>query len=110
MELPFEREAYEGAPPPAGLGSSDLKAYLALRYLYRMFKRGDIERDEASKIKKRIIKAWEHDKWIDGMGQYHVRLIKALELAVSDYLKDKTLEKADRFIRLFDGMEKPGEI
>lgn len=107
MELPFERAAAENAPLPQGMLQADNRAYLCLRALYWSFNNNLISRSRASAEKRQIVKAWETDKWFDDLSQYQVKFFRAVEKAVSDYRKERSLAAADKLADIIDGLNRP---
>lgn len=107
MELPFERAAMKNEPLPDGMRQSDNRAYLALRSVYRAFKTGNITRETAVREKMEVAKAWENDKYFDSLNDYRVEFTKAIEAAASEYRKKRTIDSADRLIKIIDGIERP---
>lgn len=62
MEFPFERDAMKGEPLPPKLDIADSCLYVALKYLYAMYKKGLITRKRATEEKQRLVSNWTTDK------------------------------------------------
>lgn len=107
MELPFERAAMHNEPMPDGLCLSDIKAFQALRWLYKSYKSGNITRDQAALEKRAIVQELENDKHNEQYLNYHIVLNRSLELARAEYRKKRTIESADKLINIWDGIDRP---
>ena len=107
MVFEFEVEAASGAPMPDGLSAADTAAYQALAHLYARYRLGHIERTSAASEKRKILRAWEAGKNSEKLTEYHVAVTVATEWAKSAFLKNKTIENAEKLIRVLDGMERP---
>ena len=84
-------------------------AYLALRYLYRLYEVGGISREEASKVKSNIAKRYEKDCRQEEQLDYVIRafaeVIKKTADANERYRKDRTLDNADALCKAIDGVD-----
>ena len=107
MELPFERAAMRNDEMPDGLSQAGNKAFLALRWLYRAYRHGDIVRDRAKKEKEKIIREYNYDRSFERNAIYTAEFFKAISRAVSAYRKERTTENADRLVDIIDGIERP---
>lgn len=107
MVFEFEVMAANGAPMPDGLSAADTAAYQALAHLYARYRAGFIERASAAAEKRKILRAWESQKSSEKLTEYHVALTVATEGAKSAFLKNPTIENAEKLIRVLDGMERP---
>ena len=110
----WEKQAYEGEPLPAGLPAEDQAAYIAMRYLYKSHKRGQITREQAAKekgeIRHRYTQWKEANEFNRKLAFHHASLMKSLESAASDYAKDRTPETAEVMYRtLYGFMRGKGE-
>lgn len=109
-DFPFEREAAQNILPP-DLSLSDQMAYSALRNIYRAFRAGDIGRDRAGEEKRRLRRAWEQAKEAEALEkkllEYHVRLIRGVERAVTRCRKEPTEANALYLCDVLDGFERP---
>lgn len=107
MVYPYENQTANGAPMPDGLSTADTAAYQALAHLYARYRAGFIERSSAASEKRKILRAWEAGKSSEKLTEYHVAVTVAAEGAKSAFLKNKTIENAEKLIRVLDGMERP---
>lgn len=107
MVYPYENQAANGSPMPDGLSAADTAAYQALAHLYARYRLGHIERSSAAVEKRKILRAWEAGKNSEKLTEYHVALTVATEGAKSAFLKNPTVENAEKLIRVLDGMERP---
>lgn len=62
MEFDFEKDAMQGKPLPKGLDIADSCLYIALKYLYSMYRNKLISRQDAAEEKKRLIYNWTTEK------------------------------------------------
>ena len=62
MEFDFEKDAMRGQPLPKGLDIADSCLYIALKYLYSMYRNKLISRKDAEEEKKLLIYNWTTDK------------------------------------------------
>ena len=102
--------AYKGARSDFKtlLRGSEQSAYLALRYLYRLYKTGGISKEEAGKTKAQIARRYEKDRLreeqlensIKAFAQVVLRTAKANE----DYRRERTLDNADKLCEAIDGV------
>ena len=99
----LERQARDGNEMPEGLEYPDQVIYLCFRMLYAQLRQGIIDRDTAIREKKKLLKEYEHYKFVDQMGKEWVQIIKDTEMARSDYRKNRTLENADKLLIAVDG-------
>lgn len=110
-DFPFEREAAQNLPPQERLGLPDRMAYSALRNIYRAFSTGDISRDRAGEEKRRLRRTWEQAKEAEALERrlldYHVRLVRGVEQAVTRCRKEPTAENALYLCDVLDGFERP---
>lgn len=94
----LERMAKDGNEMPDGLEYPDQVMYLCLRMLYAQMRQGITDRDTAIREKKKLLKEYEAYKFVDQMGKEWVQVIKETELARAEYMKNRTLENADKLI------------
>lgn len=92
----LERMAKDGNEMPDGLEYPDQVMYLCLRMLYEQLRMGIIDRDAAIREKKRLVREYECYVFQHEMGKEWVQVIKDTELARAEYMKNRTLENADR--------------
>lgn len=103
IEFSFERAAMHNEETPAGLSLSERKLYICLRGLYAQYKSGFITREQASKEKNALVKEYERDAYLDKLQAHYCKIIKDVELAVSRYRKERTIENANTVIGIFYG-------
>lgn len=96
-ELPFERAAMRGDEMPGGLLLSEQKVFIALRSLYAAYRRGEIDRERASKEKQMLIRQMEHEIKIDKLNAQIAQLWKRIENAARKYTMNPTRKTADAF-------------
>ena len=96
-ELPFERAAMRGEEMPDGLLLSEQKVFIALRSLYAAYRRGEIERERASREKQMLIRQMEHEIKVDELNEKISQLWKRIEIPASEYAKNPTRKTADAF-------------
>lgn len=106
--LPFERTAMHGGEMPDGLTGSEQKLFLSLRMLYRQNDMGVVSRDAAVMEKKKLMQAFEVDRFRDECGKHSVELWKAAEAGANAYGHERTLENADMVIEAIYGVKKKG--
>lgn len=92
----LERLAKDGNEIPSGLEYPDQIMYLCLRMLYAQLRLGIIDRDTAIREKKQLLREYEAYMFQNDMGKEWVQVIKDTELARAEYMKNRTLENADK--------------
>ena len=103
----LERIAMRGGPMPDGLNLTDQRFFQGISYLYARYRAGFIDREAGSREKGQIL--YQRDKEMrqremDGkLILHHVELNRAMEAAQNAYLKNRTLENADRLSAVLDG-------
>ena len=102
----LERQAMDGNEMPNGLEYPDQVLYLCFRMLYAQLRQGIIDRDTAIREKKKLLKEYESYKFVDQMGKQWVKIIKDTEIARSEYLKNRTLENADKLLQAIYQVER----
>lgn len=102
MEFPFERQAMTGDICPKQLDVADTCAYIALKNLYAMYRKGLISRKDASEEKKRIVYNWTTDKSkIEFLNRDSDALRDRICKASEEYAKNATIENADKLYAAF---------
>lgn len=94
----LERMAKDGNEMPDGLEYPDQVMYLCLRMLYEQLRTGIVDRETATREKRRLAREYEAYVFVDQMGKEWVQVIKNTELARAEYTKNRTLENADKLI------------
>ena len=103
-ELPFERAAMRGEEMPDGLLLSEQKVFIALRSLYAAYRRGEIERERASREKQMLIRQMEHEIKVDELNEKISHLWKRIEIPALEYAKNPTRKIADAFYAAVYGL------
>ena len=90
------------------LRGSEQSAYLALRYLYRLYQTGGISKEEAGKTKAQITRRYEQDRLreeqLDSTIKAFADVVKRTAIANENYRKSRTLDNADRLCEAIDGV------
>ena len=106
MEFEFERKAMDGDPCPKKLDIADTCLYMALKYLYAMYKNKLITRKDAAEEKKNIVYNWTYDKSkIDALDRDNESLRKRIGCASKNYKENPTIENADKLYAAFYNLE-----
>ena len=101
--LPWEKYAMAGLEMPDGLSYPDQILYLELRMLYRQYFQKVIDRETATKEKKKLLDEYRCCQYREEMGNHWVEIIRLTDLARCDYKKNRTLENADRLVEIIEG-------
>lgn len=102
--------AYKGARSDFKtlLRGSEQSAYLALRYLYRLYQMGGISKEEAGKTKAHITRRYEQDRLreeqLDSTIKAFADVVKRTATANENYRKERTLDNADKLCMAIDGV------
>ena len=102
--------AYKGARSDFKtlLRGSEQSAYLALRYLDRLYQTGGISKEEAGKTKAQITRRYEQDRLreeqLDSTIKAFADVVKRTAIANENYRKNRTLDNADRLCEAIDGV------
>lgn len=101
--LPWEKDAMAGLEMPDGLSYPDQILYLELRMLYHQYYQKVIDRETATKEKKKLLDEYRVNQFREELGKQWVEVIRLTDLARCDYKKNRTLENADRLIEIIEG-------
>ena len=101
--LPWEKDAMAGLEMPKGLSYPDQILYLELRMLYHQYYQKVIDRETATKEKKKLIDEYRVNQFREELGKQWVEVIRLTDIARCDYKKNRTLENADRLIEIIEG-------
>lgn len=101
--LPWEKDAMAGMEMPDGLSYPDQILYLSLRMLYAQYFKKIIDRETATKEKKKLLDEYRCYQYREEMGNHWVEIIRLTDLARCDYKKNRTLENADRLVEIIEG-------
>lgn len=103
-ELTYERVAMAGGEMPDDLEWYDRQMFLCLRMLYKQYKDGTIDRETASKEKKKLLRDYDLKKFQENFTRDIAKKIMDTEEARQAYRKNRTLENADAIILAFEGV------
>ena len=101
--LPWEKDAMAGLEMPDGLSYQDQILYMELRMLYNQYYQKVIDRETATKEKKKLLDEYRVNQFREEMGKQWVEVIRLTDIARCDYKKNRTLENADRLIEIIEG-------
>lgn len=101
--LPWEKDAMAGLEMPDGLSYPDQILYLSLRMLYAQYFKKVIDRETATKEKRKILDEYKIYQFREDMGKEWVEVIRLTELARADYRKDPCHENAMKLIDIIEG-------
>ena len=101
--LPWEKDAMAGLEIPDGLSYPDQILYLSLRMLYHQYFKKLIDRETATKEKKKLLDEYRCYKFREKMSDEWVEVIRLTELARADYRKNPSHENAIRLIEIIEG-------
>ena len=104
IELPYERIAMAGGEMPDGLEWFDRTLFLQLRMLYHQFKSGLVDRETASREKRKLLSDRDFQIFQDNFTKDIAKKIVETDAARSEYRKNRTLENADAIILAFEGV------
>ena len=104
QELPYERIAMAGGEMPDDLEWFDRTLFLQLRMLYHQFKQGIVDRETASREKRKLLKDRDFQLFQDNFTKDIAKKIMETEQARQEYRKNRTLENADAIILAFEGV------
>ena len=104
QELPYERIAMSGGEMPDDLEWFDRTLFLQLRMLYHQFKQGIVDRETASREKRKLLKDRDFQLFQDNFTKDIAKKIMETEQARQAYRKNRTLENADAIILAFEGV------
>ena len=101
--LPWEKDAMAGLEMPNGLSYPDQILYLSLRMLYRQYYQKIIERDTATKEKKKLLDEYKIYQFREELEKQWVEIIRLTELARAEYRKNPCHENAMKLIEIIEG-------
>ena len=101
--LPWEKDAMAGLEMPDGLSYPDQILYLELRMLYHQYYQKVIDRETATKEKKKLLDEYRINQFREEMGNQCVEVIRLTDIARREKRKNRTLENADRLVEIIDG-------
>jgi hypothetical protein len=103
-EFEYERQAMNGEEMPDGLRFAGQHYYLALRMLYSQYKQGVIDRETASKEKRKLLHTYEYDLMWEEIADGHIQARNNSETARADYRKNPCHENAVKIIESIEGV------
>lgn len=103
MIFPWEAEAKRNAPMPSGLSASEQLAYQSIAALVTRWRMGAVTAEQAKKERKQIDQRFLMDLANEGYIQWTVELRKRIEIAQSNYRRERTVEAADVLSDVLDG-------
>lgn len=101
--LPWEKDAMAGLEMPDGLSYPDQILYLSMRMLYRQYYQKIIDRETATKEKKKLIDEYKVYQFREKLEKQWVETIRLTELARADYRKNPCHENAMKLIDIIEG-------
>ena len=101
--LPWEKDAMAGLEMPKGLSYPDQILYMELRMLYNQYYQKVIDRETATKEKKKLLDEYRIYKFQYELGNQCVETIRLTELARADYRKNPCHENAMKLIEIIEG-------
>ena len=101
--LPWEKDAMAGLELPDGLSYPDQILYLSLRMLYRQYYQKIIDRETATKEKKKLLDEYKIYQFREELEKQWVEIIRLTELARAEYRKNPCHENAMKLIDIIEG-------
>ena len=101
--LPWEKDAMAGLEMPDGLSYPDQILYLSLRMLYRQYYQKIIDRETATKEKKKLLDEYKIYQFREELEKQWVEIIRLTELARAEYRKKPCHENAMKLIEIIEG-------
>ena len=101
--LQWEKDAMAGLEMPNGLSYPDQILYPELRMLYHQYYQKVIDRETATKEKKKLLDEYRVNQFREEMGKQWVEVTRLTELARADYRKNPCHENAMKLIEIIEG-------
>ena len=101
--LPCEKDAMAGLEMPDGLSYSDQILYLSLRMLYAQYFKKVIDRETATKEKRKLLDEYKIYQFREELEKQWVEIIRLTELARAEYRKNPCHENAMKLIDIIEG-------
>lgn len=108
-EFEYERQAMNGEGMPDGLRFAGQHYYLGLRMLYHQYKQGVIDRDTASREKRRLLRQYEYDLMWEEIADGFIQNRNNSETARAEYRKNPCHENAIKIIETIEGVKWQGD-
>lgn len=102
-EFEYERQAMAGGEMPDGLEWYDRQLFLMLRTLYWQYKQGIVDRETASREKRKLLQDRDFQLFQDNYTKDIAKKLMETGEARAEYRKNRTLENADAIILAFEG-------
>jgi hypothetical protein len=80
--------AYHGEPMPDLLTGAETLCYMALAAIYADFRRGELDKAAATRLKHQIMCAYEMAKFDMKLNEHYIAIIKATSLLACDVRKN----------------------
>lgn len=103
-QFEYERQAMNGDEMPEGLRFAGQHYYLGLRMLYHQYKQGVIDREKASREKRRLLRQYEYDLMWEEIADGFIQQRNDSETARADYRKNPCHENAIKIIESIEGV------
>lgn len=103
-EFEYERQAMAGEEMPDGLRFAGQHYYLGLRMLYHQYKQGVIDRESATREKRRLLKTYEYDLMWEAIADGFIKQRNNSETARAEYRKNPCHENAVKIIESIEGV------
>ena len=104
--LPWERDAMAGLEMPDGLSYPDQILYLCLRMLYYQYRQNLIDRDTATREKRKLLDKYKVYQNLEEIAADYVEIIRYTEIARAEYRKNPCHENAIKLIEIIEGRKK----
>ncbi len=104
-DFEHERKAMNGEEMPDGLRFAGQHYYLGLRMLYHQYKQGVIDRETASREKRKLLQTYEYDLMWEEIADGFIQQRKNSETARADYRKNPCHENAVKIIESIEGVK-----
>ena len=101
--LQWEKDAMAGLEMPGGLSYPDQILYLCLRMLYHQYYQKIIDRETATKEKKKLLDEYKVYQFREELEKLWVDIVRLTELARADYRKNPCHENAMKLIDIIEG-------
>ena len=104
-EFEYERQAMAGEEMPDGLRFAGQLYYLALRMLYKQFRDGIIDRETATREKRKLLHTYEYDLMWENIADEFIQNRNNSEFARAEYRKNPCHENAVKIIESIEGVK-----
>ena len=102
----LERSAFQGEPIPDGLPLTGQRCYLALCALYASYRAWAFTKEQAAAQKANIYAQAAKESEKDKLRDLFSKTIHDTEAAREEYIKNRTLENADKLIAAFEHLQR----